>query len=73
MKEISVSLWELSRQEAKELPDGTQLLFFNTLANTYGVDTLDGRKCLCRNRNCSDYVKFFAFDAPGDIEGAKND
>ena len=61
MKEIAISLWELTRDEARNMPERTQLLWFNTLTTRKGVDTI-GKGCLARDKHCANTVKFFAFE-----------
>lgn len=59
MKEISVSLWELSLMDLTLLPKGTQVLQYDTQFVDYAVKTI-GKDFIPNNLR----FKFFAFDNP---------
>ncbi|GEM_PF-2966325 len=44
MKEIQVSLWEMTKEEAAALPDGEQYLVYNPVFNYYRVETAQSGK-----------------------------
>lgn len=60
-KEISVSLWELTKQEAASLPNGKQVLIYNPLTQGYKVETID-KSCLARNKHAYSGLKYFSFE-----------
>lgn len=64
MKEVSVSLWELTRKEAAELPDGKSILVYDTFLRTYRIER-SGKGCIARSRYAVSYLKYFVFDLDG--------
>lgn len=58
---IDVSLWELAKNEAAALPDGTQVLIYNPLTESYKLERI-GKGCLARSRNAVDQLKYFSFE-----------
>ena len=48
-----VSLWEFTKNEAAALPDGTQVLIYNPLVESYKLERI-GKSCLARSRNVVD-------------------
>ena len=58
---IEVSLWELTKNEAAALPDGTQVLIFNSLTDSYKLERI-GKSCLARSRNAISELKYFSFE-----------
>lgn len=61
MKEIVVSLWELTREEAKTLPQNMQMLVYNPLAGTYHVEW-GGKKNFVNNKHAIPQLKYFRFE-----------
>lgn len=60
-KEIAVSLWELTKEEAAKLPEGTQVLIYNPVTSNYKVETI-GKNCLARDKHAVPSLKYFAFE-----------
>ena len=56
MKEITISLWELTREEAARLRNGKEYLIYNSLCNTYRVERSEPG-CLARNKRAASYIK----------------
>lgn len=65
MKEISISIWELKKEEVKNLPENTQVLVYNPMTGTYLIEYAD-KKCLANYKYASSYLKYFTFDNPKD-------
>lgn len=61
MKQIDVALWELTKEEVKELPDTHQILIFNPLTKRYRVEYAD-KKCVARSRTAASCLKYFSFE-----------
>ena len=61
MKEIQVSLWEMTKDEAASLPDGEQYLIYNPTFDYYKVETA-GQNCLARNKNALPKLIYLSFD-----------
>ena len=64
MKEVNITLYELTREEAAKLPTNKQYLIFNSFMNTYRVERA-GPGCLARSKHAASYVKYFIFDRDG--------
>ena len=60
-RRIDISLWELTKEEASRLPDGTQVLIYNSLTDNYKVEYI-GKNCLARSRNAVSQLKYFSFE-----------
>ena len=63
MKEVNVILFELTKEEAAALPDGTQVLIYNPIMDTYRLERMC-RSSLARSRYAAKYVKYFVFNKP---------
>lgn len=61
MKEIAVSLWELTKEEVCELKDNQQVLIYNPITRTYKVEYCD-KKCIARNKHVIPDLKYFTFE-----------
>lgn len=61
---IDVALWELTKEEAAHLPDGTQVLIYNPLTDDYKIERI-GKGCLARSKYAASQLKYFSFE---DIE-----
>ena len=57
---IEVALWELTKEEAARLPDGTQVLIYNPLTNDYKLERI-GKGCLARSKYAASQLKYFSF------------
>ena len=64
MKEVNITLYELTREEAAKLPTNKQYLFYNSFMNKYGVERAEPG-CLARSKHAASYVKYFIFDREG--------
>ena len=60
-KEIAVSLWEHTKEEASKLPDGTTILIFNPLTCDYSIDRA-GKRCIARDKHAVPQLKYFTFE-----------
>ena len=60
-KQINISLWELSKQGAAKLPDGTQVLIYNPMTSYYKIETI-GKGCLARDKHAYEKLKYFSFE-----------
>ena len=58
---IDVALWELTKDEAARLPDGTQVLIYNPITGGYKVEYI-GKNCLARCKNAVSKLKYFSFE-----------
>lgn len=63
MKEISMALWELTKEEVNRLPDGTTVLIYNSLASDYKLE-YSGKKCISRSKYASSSLNYFTFEMP---------
>lgn len=63
MKEISVSLWELTQEEALALPSTVPVLAFNTWDKRYFV-TYNEKGSFIKDKVSSRHIKYLAFDDP---------
>lgn len=63
MKEVQVSLWEMTKEEAAALPDGTQYLIYNPIFDYYKVEK-SGRQSIARCKTALPSLKYFSFDGP---------
>lgn len=64
MKEVNITLYELTREEAAKLRTGKQYLIYNSLCETYRVERAEPG-CLARSKHAASYVKYFIFDRDG--------
>lgn len=64
MKEVNITLYELTREEAAKLPTKKQYLIYNSILNTYIVDRA-GPRCIARAERPVSYLKYFIFDRDG--------
>ena len=63
MREISISLWELSKDEASRLPDGTATLIFNPVTSDYKIE-YSGKRSSANDKHACSNLKYFTFEAP---------
>lgn len=63
MKEISITLWELTKDEVNRLPDGTTVLIYNSLTLDYKLE-YSGKNCISRSKYAFSSLKYFTFEAP---------
>ena len=63
MKEVIVILFELTKEEAAALPDGTQVLIYNPIMDSYRLERMS-RSSLARSRHAAQYIKYFVFSKP---------
>ena len=63
MKEIEIVLWEVSKEEAKQLKELTSILIYNTLSRDYSIEHAN-KKSIFNSKYCSEYLKFFTFEEP---------
>lgn len=63
MKEISIALWELAREEVNRLPEGTTVLIYNSLMSDYKIEYF-GKKCISMTKNALASLKYFTFECP---------
>lgn len=60
MKKVEIILIELTKQEAAELHNGTQVLVYNPMMDTYRLDRMSNSH-LARSRFAAEYLKYFVF------------
>ena len=60
-KEISVSLWEHTKDEAAKLPEGTTILIFNPITSDYKIEHA-GKRCIARDKHALPNLKYFTFE-----------
>ena len=70
MKEVTVSLWEITKEEALKLPPWTQILIYNSLLGVYRVEWIDDNNCIVWSKSVPEHVRFFSFEEPP-LEGVK--
>lgn len=63
MKEVSITLWELTKEEAKQLEELTPVLVYNKLSANYSIEYA-GRKAIFNSKYCSEHNVFLAFEKP---------
>ena len=61
MKKIDVALWELTKEEVKQLPVIHQILIFNPLTKRYRLEYAD-KKCVARSKTALSCLKYFSFE-----------
>ncbi len=61
MKEITISLWEMTKEEAQAFPEDKQMLVYNPLMGTYKVE-YGGKKCLANHKHVIPQIKYFSFE-----------
>ena len=59
-KEIVALLWELTKEEAAKLPEGTQVLIYNPITSQCKVESID-KRCLARDKHAVPNLKYFSF------------
>lgn len=57
---IDVALWELTKDEAAHLPEGTQVLIYNPFTEDFKLERI-GKNCLARHKHASPSLKYFSF------------
>ena len=63
MKRIEVELWELTKDEVKELPEGIEVLVYNSLIDHYFIER-SGKECIANYKYASDKLVYFVFEKP---------
>ena len=63
MKSVEIEMWELTKEEVRQLPDGTQVLIYNPLTERKSLDDA-GKKCIANSRYASDKLVYLVFDKP---------
>lgn len=61
MKEIQISLWEMTKEEAACVPRGNQYLIYNPILRYYRVET-SGRHDIAKSNSAISSLKYFSFD-----------
>ena len=65
MKQIEISLWELTKEEVIKLPPNVQFLIYNPIMRTYHLE-YPGRKCIANSKHALPPLKYFVFDDPSE-------
>ena len=60
MKEVSVTLKELTKEEVCELSEDAQVLIYHTLTHKFDLQYAD-KKCIARSKHASEYLVYFIF------------
>ncbi len=60
MKEISVSLWELTKEETAKKTEGDQILIYNPLTGRFRLEN-GGKGSLSRSKTAYSGLKYFSF------------
>ena len=63
MKEVSITLWEISKEEAQQLKDLTPILVYNTFSSNF-ITELAGPKATYNNPHCPEHNVFYTFNKP---------
>lgn len=63
MKQVSVTLWELTKEEAQKLKEATPVLIYNTLSCNYTIE-LANKNSVFFKKNCPAYDVFFTMKEP---------
>ena len=66
MKQIEISLWEITKEEAKQLPPYTQVLIFNTFTGTYNIEYAGEKRGIVHSKYASEFLRYFSFDKPSE-------
>lgn len=61
MKEISVTLWELTKEEAASRKSG-QILVYNPIMGHNRIDDCASKNCIARNKHAIKELKYFSFN-----------
>ena len=65
MKEINVSLWEMTKEEAAALPDGEQYLVYNPAFKYYSVETassVKNKQDIAKSKHALPELVYISFD-----------
>lgn len=57
---IDAALWELTKDEAARLPEGTQVLIYNPFTDDFKLERI-GKNCLARCKHAASNLKYFSF------------
>ena len=60
-KEIAISLWEHTKEEASKLLNGTTMLIYNPITNDYKIEHA-GKHSLARDKHAVPQLKYFTFE-----------
>lgn len=60
MKEIAISLWELTKEETVRVPE-QQILIYNTLTGNFSIEWNTHKSFIGRSKYASDKLKYFSF------------
>lgn len=74
MKEIQVSLWEMTKEEAAALPDGEQYLVYNPFFKYYKVETANSgrnKQDIAKIKSALPSLVYISFDGKIFKEGIK--
>lgn len=63
MQAIGIEMFELTKEEVRKLPEGTQVLIYNPLTKRKSLDDA-GKKCIANSRYASDKLVYLVFDKP---------
>ena len=66
MKRIEISLWEITKEEARLLPPQAQVLIFNTLIGTYRIEYAGEKRGIVHSKHASEFLRYFSFDKPSE-------
>ena len=58
MKEINISLKELTKEEVCKLDENAQVLIYNTLTHKFSLEYAD-KKCIARSKHASEFLVYF--------------
>lgn len=60
MKEITINLWELTKEETTEGPE-QQILIYNTLTGNFSIEWNTHKNFIGRSKHASNKLKYFSF------------
>lgn len=63
MKEIAISLWEITKEEAQKLEDYTEVLIHDSLTGCNSIEYAN-KKAIFNSKYCSHKLIFFTFNKP---------
>lgn len=61
MKEISVTMWELTKEEAASRKGG-QILVYNPIMEHYRIENCAAKNCIARNKHALKELIYFSFN-----------
>lgn len=65
MKEIQVSLWEMTKEEAAAMPEGSQFLVYNKIMDCYRIET-GGKNNIAKSPYAANHLVYISLTG---IEG----